>query len=216
MMDKMMTKGKVLIIGFLFVCFLFTGIISSSTLAEGFVKYNFPKDNFSIQTPNNWQRIPDDIVKQSVKSLHQVSPQLQSQTFEYGFQLKSRNWLEYPYILIQIKNNGKISTQSLNKLKQINKEDFSKKITEKTGNILSNISFGEIVYDSANQIVWMRFQLTVQGVGNVIGISGMCLTSEGWIQVNCYASEIDYPNYESTFESVIRSVKVADKYKYRG
>jgi len=82
-------------------------------------KYDYSLNQFSIYVPNNWDEIPQDILQEYVKAVSEQFPNLPKQSYEYAFQLKSaKNWLEYPYILIQVKNEGRISSKELKKFDQ--------------------------------------------------------------------------------------------------
>ncbi|HOJ78607.1 MAG TPA: hypothetical protein PLZ08_04660 [Bacillota bacterium] len=211
----------ILISGLLLLCLLSGFAINGASAAENSKLYDYPKDGFSIRILTSMREIPSEVIKEYVEYLHANFPNTRAENYNYGFQLKSsKNWFEYPYILIQVKNQNRISSSELKKLKQVNTQQLSKKAQDKLddnlGGVVSNVNFNEMVYDPINQIVWMRFKMTVQGSGNVVGISGMCLTEVGWIQVNCYCRESETKLYQGIFEDIIRSVQIANQLKYKG
>ena len=72
-----------------------------------------------------------------------------------------------------------------------------------------------MIYDPENQIIWMRIEATVADAGPISGLSGMVPTENGFIQINGYSLQKDYPSYEAVFRSIAASVSVNPTVAYK-
>ena len=166
----------------------------------------YKKNQFAITIPSGWVEMPRDIIDSYEKLLAEAAPDLPLQHYDYGFQLESsENWFEYPYILIQIKNSGRIPENDLEKLEQISLQKEFDKHEKQVGSIASELQAGKMVFDKHHRIVWMGFEMKVVNVGPISGLSAMIPTEKGLIQVSGYSLRADYPIYDSIFHSIALS-----------
>ena len=91
-------------------------------------------DGFTICLPEEWEEVPKQQLEAfSAAMAAQIKDASMIQTFEYGFQRGSTtNGLHYPYILVQIKNTGRISESQLRSLPELEKsmEDAANTMSE--------------------------------------------------------------------------------------
>lgn len=183
----------------------FIVVMSISSIAYAEVKIQKP--GYTITLPDGWIEIPRYIIKESEKMLSLLAPDAPKEHYDCGFQLDTKdNWFEYPYILIQVKELGRVPESKLKKLRNISSQKTVGDLNKKLEPLMSNIQFEDMNYDDENKIIWMRHDANVHNIGPVIGISGMILTEKGFIQVNAYSLKKDYPAYESVFYSIVTSV----------
>ena len=194
-----MHKTKLITCVLLIVTFAGVSIASGSKLQ---------KNGFSISLPDGWVEIPRDVIDASIKKIAKLAPNAPAQHYDYGFQLaSSKNWFEYPYILIQIINTGRIPESELEKcFTQESFYSFIDKHGEGWSSIMSDIQPGKMVYDKQTKMIWMRMESNVANIGPIYGISGMVLTEKGFIQVTGSSLPENYPTYEAIFQSVALSV----------
>jgi hypothetical protein len=186
--------------------------------AEPAKKFDYPAEKFSIEVPGDWKEIPKKALDDYLKALATVMPQAANQTYAHGYQLASQQeWLVHPYIIIQFNNkSGRIPENELAKIKNL-KEGFDKGINEVQKGlsaVVSQAKVGEPVYDPDTKILWMNISMNVQGAGVVKGLSGMHLTEEGLLCVNCYALESQFDSYAPKFEATVKSVTMDPTLKY--
>jgi hypothetical protein len=197
---------KKIIIGIsLFICFVTTGYCSVN------------KD-FKIDTPNNWIDFPKDVLDQYSEMLSKSSDL--NETYEYGYQIKTaENWFTYPYALVQVKRNGRVSEGQLKQYKEIETEMIEgiKKAEESMVGLVSGISQSETLYESNKKILWSVLTMDVTDIGHVKGIIAVKLTEYGFIQFMGYALEEDFNKYLPIYKKMAKSITVndADIYKPR-
>ena len=193
-----MHKTKLITCVLLIVTFAGVSIASGSKLQ---------KNGFSISLPDGWVEIPRDVIDASIKKIAKLAPNALAQHYDYGFQLaSSKNWFEYPYILIQIINTGRIPEGELEKLERYFTQESLDKHKEGWSSIMSDIQPGKMVYDKQTKMIWMRIESNVANIGPISGISGMVPTEKGFIQVIGSSLTKNYPTYEAIFQSVALSV----------
>lgn len=194
--------------------FFFLIIMTISSIAYGEVKIE--KNGYVISLPDEWIEIPSEVLEKYEKMVSVLAPNAKKQHYDCGFQLSGKeNWLDYPYVIIQVKNTGRITESELAKI-----QDFSmqKTLDEEGKNfsaVMSNIQAGDMIYDKENKIIWMRVEADVKEIGPISGISGMILTEKGLIQVNAYSLKEDYATYEPVFRSIVKSVTPSPELAYK-
>ena len=165
------------------------------------------KKGFSISIPSGWVEIPKDTIEVFEKELNKAAPNHPAQHYDYGFQLKSsKKWLEYPYILVQVKNTGRIPESQLKKIESYSVQDSLKKNNEKYNALMTEMrEVGKTVYNEKTQMIWMQFESNVANIGQVSGIVGM-IPTEGLIIVTGSSRREKYSIYKPFFQSVAASV----------
>lgn len=165
------------------------------------------KNKFSIAIPDGWVEVPIDVIDAYEKETARLAPNVTAQHYDYGFQLdSSKNWFEYPYVLVQVKNIGRIPESQLEKLEGHSVQESLDKHKKGLSSIVSDIQAGKMVYDKQTKIIWMLIQSNVVNVGPVSGISGMIPTEKGFIQIVGHSLRDDYSKYEPIFRSIVLSV----------
>jgi len=191
---------KIRFIAYLTIIITFTGFsIANSGIQQ--------KNEFSIAIPDGWVEMPRDVIDAYEKEMANLAPNVPAQHFDYGFQLdETKNWFEHPYILVQIKNMGRIPDSQLEKLAGYSVQDTVKEYKDGLNSVATDIQIGRMIYDKQTKIIWMHIQSNVVYVGPVSGISGMIPTEKGFIQIVGYSLRDDYPKYDPVFRSIILSV----------
>lgn len=173
------------------------------------------KNVFEISFPDGWVEIPRYAIDSYEKAIAELVPNGRAQHYDYGFQMVgSRAWLEHPYILIQVKNSGRLSMSQLKKIEGYSIQEPLDQ--EKTNySAIADIQTGKIVYDSKNKLFWMLAEFNVNNAGQVSGLSGIVPTEKGSIQVHAYCAKNDYPAYEPIFRSIAASVTPNPELAYK-
>lgn len=198
----------------IWILLFFIIITAISSMAYGEIKIQ--KNGYVITLPDGWIEIPTDIIEKYEKMVSDLAPNAEKQHYDSGFQLNSKkNWLDYPYVLIQVKNQGRIPESQLEKLQGFSMQKTIDDQKKNFDTIMSNIQAGEMIYDNKNKMIWMRFEANVHDIGPIIGISGMILTEKGFIQANAYSIKDDYTTYEPIFRSIAISVTPEPELAYK-
>ena len=176
------------------------------------------QDGFTMYLPDGWVEIPNEVLKQHSEKINQLAPQIGKQIYDYGFQsAPAENWMNHPYILIQVKRTGRIPEEDLKQYKQID-EAFSEQMEEIGDNIsrtLSNTQLGETLYDAENLILWMNISFDLQQIGRVNAQIAVKLTGFGVIQVTGYATEDTFSTYQPLFQKIARQINLDNSIKYK-
>lgn len=178
--------------------------------------YRFPKDNFQITLPSDWEKISKDVIDEYTEVIKQMLPDLEEiSEIDYMFQLKnSEYFFDFPYLAIEVKKTGRISESSLKNWEKTDFSDVENYLEEKTNYLLSDVRFGEFIYDSEKNILWIKGQLKV-GYKDAIILMGIIPTEEGLINVYGYSDIKSYKQYSKLFINIIESVVVSEEMKYQ-
>jgi len=167
------------------------------------------KPQMTLNLPDGWVEIPQNILANVDKELRRRAPQAQIPRYDYGFQPASvKTWMGYPYILVQIDRSGKLLEADLKELPQLDANGLFRENADKMKSLISQTAFGKMQYDEAAGIIWTSAQTQVAGVGKVRGLSGMIPNETGFIAIHGYARERDFAQYAETFRSIIQSTSV--------
>ncbi len=173
------------------------------------------KPEFSISLPDGWVEIPRNVLDEYARGLAAAAPNAPSQHYNYGFQSPGKDWFEYPYILSQVLNTGRIPD---NELSQIENIPIDKEIDKQRAAFepaMSDLQVGKPGYDRAENIIWLSIEMNVTGVGTVAGISGMVPTQNGLLTVNGYAPKAEFATHEPAFRLAIKSLKPSADLVYK-
>jgi hypothetical protein len=175
------------------------------------------KEGFTMHMPAEWKPIPREILNRYCQAIAKLAPNAEKQTYEYGFQrADAPKWFAYPYILLQVKRSGRIPEEQLESLQRIEKamDDSFAKATDSLSSFTSKATIGEPFYDVSHHILWTRVAIDVKEIGTVRGIVGAILTSEGFIQVACYARDADFKEYLPVFEAIVKNTEIRNELQY--
>lgn len=174
------------------------------------------KNGFAILLPHGWVEMHRDVIDAYEKEIARLAPNVTAPHYDYGFQLdSSKKWFEYPYILVQVNNIGRIPESQLERLEGYSVQKSLDKHKKGLSSIMSDIQVGKMVYDKQTKIIWTRTEANVVNIGPISGIMGAIPTEKGFIQVMGYSLKKNYPMYEAVFQSVAVSVSPEPGLVYR-
>jgi len=173
----------------------------------------FHKESFSITVPDNWVEIPREIIDAYEAKLTYMAPNVPSQHFDYGFQPSDNGWMQHPYMLVQIKNTGRISKSELQSIVSYSPQAGIDTID--FGSMLTNVEAGKPIYDKETNIIWAKGGATVAGTGAVVGLWGMLPTETGFILTTGSAKAKDFSEMSVVFKSIITSITPTSNLVYK-
>lgn len=198
---------------FLYAIIGFIVLASPSTTVRANQLYQ--KSVFSISLPDGWVEIPSDVMHAYEKKIKRLAPNASAPQYDYGFQLGSADkWFKYPYILVRIKNTGRIPESQIEKLEEYSVQESLDKLKGDLSPVISDIQVGKMYYDKTAKIIWLRVESNIYGVGYVSGLSGIIPTEEGFIQVSGYSLKSNYSYYEPLFINAAMSVTPSSELVY--
>ena len=170
---------------------------------------------YNIKIPNNWIKIPKNKLIELENNIFRTSGIVS--VYNYGYQTTEKHWFEYPYVLIMVSDKGKVNEKRLKNYKKIKSSmnDAINIVNSKEKDYISNISFGETLYESENHILWSKMNIDTKEYGKVQAISAIKLTEYGFIQFNGYSLEKDMFKYEPIFKRMIYNIKLKEKNRYK-
>ena len=131
---------------------------------------------------------------------------------------QQKDAIDYPYILIQSIETGRISEDELLKAKNMEfnqgfiddlETDLSE-VVQKNSTRMSNA-----VYDERINAYWLFINMSIANKGKIKGISAMRPTENGLVATHCYFLEEDTQKYASVCRSILKSVSIHENIKYR-
>jgi len=180
--------------------------------------FHYDRDGVAISVPTGWTEIPAAILKDYTDKLARLQPNAPRQEFQGGFQLTSaEQWFTYPYVMIQIRNTGRVPEGQFTKSAGIHgaAEKGLKKAESQLSTILSESKLTEPRYDPQKHALFMNGSMNVAGVGKVRMTSATLLSEKGTISVYCYALEGDFAAYLKPFETMLNSVELSEELRYK-
>ncbi|HQO64585.1 MAG TPA: hypothetical protein PK528_13320 [Syntrophorhabdus sp.] len=187
-----------------FVLLMVLVLLSLSSTA--YCDIHYQKDGFSITLPDGWIEIPRDVLDDIRKEVNKLAKS--DQHCDYAFQPEtSKYWFEYPYILVQVDNSGRIPEKQLQDFENYPFQKSLDETRKKMKSITSELELGKTYYDEPNRICWFKLRSEVINIGTILGLSGLIPTEKGYIQVMGYSLRDDLAHIEPTIESVVLSVK---------
>jgi hypothetical protein len=174
------------------------------------------KNEFSLTLPNGWVEVPQDVLTAVNDEVKRQGQGASMPRYDYAFQPGSaQNWLEYPYVLVQISNVGRTTEGQLKKLPAIDTNQILSGTASKLSGFMSNTKLGQMQYDQAAHVIWMTSQTDVKGVGKVQGLTGTIPTEKGVVQLHGYALESGFAEFLPTFRQIVQSTAIAPDLAYK-
>lgn len=196
----------------LVVTYLFIGLLFQ--ISHSAASVVIQKPSFTISLPDGWTEIPQEIFERIYDELKYQAPTKELPKYDYGFQLESsQNWMEYPYILVQVNNSSRIPAQQF---KTSQKIDLNEKIkTANAHSIISNAELGKTYYDEENNIFWVSIQSELANGQTIQAISGLIPTETGYVQIHAYSSNSTFASYLPIFRQIITSTAIPPGLVYK-
>lgn len=187
-----------------------------STIAVAREPITLSNDDYLINIPSDWIEIPNNVLQKSQQDANKVTGQ--NQTYEHGYQLaNAKTWLQCPYVLVQIRRNGRENENQFKQYKIFNSEfkGADQKNENNTGDLLTNMVQGETLYDESIHILWTNVNMDIKGIGKVTTLSALKLTEYGYILFMGFALEKEFSQYQPVFRQMVNSITISDQDVYK-
>jgi len=167
-------------------------------------------DGFTFSLIGNWIEIPRDILDAYAQAISEQT-NMQKQHWNYAYQLaSSEKWFQYPYILVQVIEKGRIPESELKNYKKVESEMNRgiQETREKATGLFTDFNIGETYFDSDSHILFTAMKMNVQGIGDVIGLTAVKLTEKGYIQISGYSLASAADHYLPIYKDMAKQVKL--------
>lgn len=185
-------------------------------IALGHAAIQLNYDSFSITIPDGWIEIPKEILDSGRHQLLQITPDADVPQYYCGFQLENAyNWLDYPYILVDIKKTGRIPKNEFRKFEQYKVQKDLDKIQKNLSPIMSDLNYGQMYYEEKSNVIWSRGEVNLHETEKVCILSALIPTEEGFVGVSGFCRKIQSDQLEQIFQSVVLSIIPNQKLAYQ-
>jgi len=168
----------------------------------------------TISIPRTWVAIPRNNLDMYEEAIASMAPDIPRQTYAYGFQSgESDEWFDYPTVLIQVMDDGKLSKAQFRSLQQYKIENIINDHVPDIKIIFNTMPLGQMYYDDANAILWSKDEIEYADGDRVTKISGIVRTEHGVFQVIASSGKESYSSFEQIFISIITSVMPSKDYE---
>ena len=196
-----------------------SALIASAPLcvAEG-KTISQPRLGYTLTLPAGWEEIPGPAIEEQTRSVLAAAQGRMAQHFDDGFQRSgSLKWLQYPYILVQVKETGRVPEGRLTHMKMLRYGIQTGMDTtgKKLNSIVSNLSLGDTYYDPTNKCLLIRMSVNVARVGEVRALTRGFLTEKGMLLFHCYAPALEFDSQLPEFQEILDSVRLSDELRYK-
>lgn len=173
---------------------------------------------FSITLPDGWQAIPKQVLDDYSEQVASRSGGKISEQYVLGYQRGYQGqWLAHPYILVQIKDSGRIPDGQLRQMKSFHAgaERGLNKASDSLGGLLTSAALGETLYDATNRCIWMHYTIDVAQVGQIKGVTCGFLTEKGMLLFHCYGRSSEFSALLPVFQRALALVNISEELKYQ-
>jgi hypothetical protein len=177
-----------------------------------------PQLGYSLTMPDGWEQIPTKAIEEQMQAAAAATGTQMSQRYDDGFQrANGGDYFQHPYIMVQVKENGRMPEQQLTKMKSVRAglqtglDSASKKLAP----VISNMTLGESYYDADNECVLIRMSMNLEIIGEVKALTCCFLTERGMLLFHCYSKAAEFDTQLLVFQDLLKSVKISDDLKYK-
>ncbi len=161
----------------------------------------------TINLPTTWVAIPRTILDMFEEGIASMELDIPRQSYAYGFQSgESDEWFDYPTVLIQVMDDGKLTLAQFKSLQQYKVANIINDDIPDIKRILKTMPTGQMYYDETNAILWSKDEIEYADGEKVTKISGVIRTEHGVFQVIASSAKESYSSFEKIFISIITSV----------
>src|SRR5271165_5684472 len=208
----------------LLVCAFSLLLVVARSSAIDFTRTEIPGTGVTLNLPTDWVPIPSEVIQRYTDDAARSSanpPEIRATAnYVYGAQRKAEEYFEYPYLLVQILNTGRISEAQL---KSLQRDDaFRKGVAEGKEqvegwfpNTLQGTKLNTPIYDPTTKRLWFEVSSTVAGLGSIHALQTIIPTETGSVEINMYCKEGDFTSLAPLFREIGTNVELSPSIAYK-
>ncbi len=185
------------------------------------VAYHNPEGHFSLTIPAGWEEIPRDTIEATLKLLQEqnASAAVLNQNYGGAFQKISTTYFTYPYVVFAMDKKGRWPEREIEKY--VSSDEWEKDAQEglhtvekELPNLIQNMKLGQTIYDKRRNILFIKVESEVVGIGKVVMLSSIIPSNYGSVNLHCYSTKDSFENDLPTFTKIIDSFRYDIGYEY--
>jgi hypothetical protein len=175
-----------------------------------------PEDSITFTLPADWIPISPDIVSQRAAEVAKTAPKAGKIDFKSAYQPSGGPWFSYPYMLIKIRDTGRIPESELQKLPSLDMSKINAFVRELAPrSAVSDISIGKMSYDPDAKRIWSESKASPPGGMDLRAIMMTVPTQKGAIDFYFYSPADQYQTLEALFLKTAASVMIGPDIAYK-
>ncbi len=187
------------------ICLVFFFVqITGFTVWAGEHSIEFDRKGFSLVVPEEWIKVPRDVFQKKMQRLKQAYNEAEKEIhYDYAIQLKSKEWFEYPYMLITLWEDRRVDRDEMAEMNKKVKENLlreSKRVKEPR---LVDASFDETNFLYRTE---SRFKLANR---EMVLFKAVQYMNKGILEIAAYMPEKMYSEYAAEIEETIDSLQLS-------
>lgn len=176
--------------------------------------------HFSFVVPDDWEKISDEALDTLNNRIRQgLDKKTRRIFYDLAFQKRNNKPSTYPYMLLQIRKDGRISEEKLQSYIATAKtgKDMSgmeEAVEAFFGDATKHYKIGEQGYYSKNKIFFVRTESYTPNVGKIISLMAKTFSNYGSVVIHFYSTEDSFGNDLPFFSRIIDSFRFDEGYGY--
>jgi len=195
------------------LCLLLVGALLLVPHAEAEERsMDFPGEGFSLELPAEWVKVPEDVFRKKMRPLKKAYENSGSERrfdYDHAVQLKSREWFQYPYMLINLWEDTRVDSDEISEMNQRMEENLLKGDVGVNGTELMSSSYDPERHFYRAEV---RFSLSNR---QMVLMKGVYYLNHSVLQLSAYMPAGMYSNYAPDIRQGMESLKVDASRVYR-
>ncbi len=183
------------------ICVFFA---ASAAIAQG--RYlEFPREGFRLEMPEKWVKVPEDVFRDKMRPLEKALEKSDSEQklgYDYAVQLESKEWFEYPYMLISHWEDVRVDRDEMPGMNEKVEEGILKGGKGINGTELVRSSF-----DPERCFYRAEARFTVSGQDMVL-LKGVYYLNQSVLQLSTYVPEETFSRYAPDIKQAMDSIQL--------
>jgi len=186
------------------------------------IAYHSPEGHFSLTIPAGWEEIPRDAIEATLKLLQEQNSSISAlnrQNYDGAFQKTSTTYFTYPYVLFAMDKKGRWPEREIEKF--VSSDEWEKgaqkglrTVEKQLPNLIQNLKLGQTTYDKRRNILFIKVESEVFGIGKVIALTSIIPSNYGTVNLHCYSTKDSFENDLPIFTQIIDSFRYDIGYEY--
>lgn len=197
--DKLKRKsaGLMLVLG---ICCLVSLSVSAKT-------FTMKQDGFQLNLPDDWTQVPQKVLQKKNKELAREDKKM---VYDYAFQVKERDSLRLPYILVRINNERRVSKDNIAKINQ----SIIKNMEQAQNSKRFNVNILQKKKIPQKHMFLVRSDFTSKSKWDIRIDYAQFYTQKGILQFSFFCSRKEVPQYEPHFLKAVKNLQLAPGMEY--
>lgn len=194
--------------------------IHSAPATQAQPVFHSSEGHFSFVIPEDWEKVPDEaLIALNARFEYLMGRKAKAPSYDLALQKKGDKPFAYPYMLLQIRTDGRISDLEFQKYVASAKtgetiggaEDV---VTLAFGELARHYKVGKQGFYSKNKIFFVTTENIAPGVGTIISLMVKSYSSYGSVTMHFYSTEGNFKADRLYFDRIIDSFEFDEGYAF--